>query len=444
MKGVHWTIICFCIFKMPQIASLAVSARTTFEAIVQAWLGLDLFHVAFDMCSSGGVVDRNSVPEMSQRIRRCKPLVVVDPMQPGWNLCGRVTQKILNDIANGMRAGWGQYWAKPSEYWKQQLRNLPEPLVEPTSYDRSMAEAHISELRPWPGQVAASATSQAAASAAMPPATKPAVASAAVAPQPSPRPEYIMPFNIGDNIVVLREQETRNVLVRLFTCRWDGTPGYSEQFTLSIPRDLREGGKLPLIMVLPGADDRRLCAAGAESKLNKQAQAAFKSAVVIECNAAVMKKGPAWVYHPQPWMAELALYMKCACATHLVGIGYGRGTSWLIQLVAQRPGIFDKIVLLAPYPPPDMDDAICGQAIASSFANLQNILVVGSNTDECLCTEKAHPQFWQLLAKRGMPSWIKMEVGHGQFEGGVWRLQEEQWAQVQSIVFSFMLRAPDA
>ncbi len=362
MKGVHWTIICFCILKMPQL--------------------------------------------------------------PAW----------LFQLGPQTACGQAQYGAKPSEYWERQLRNWPKPLVEPTSYDRSMAEAYISELHP-----AALATSQAVASAAVPPATKPAVASAAAAPQPPPRPEYIMPFDIGSNIVVLRERDAyeihglRYVPVKLFTCRWDGTPGYSGQLTLSIPRDWL-AGKLPLIMVLPGTDDRRLCAGGENSK----AQAAFKSAVVIECNAAVRKKGPAWAYHPQPWMAEMALYMKSACATHLVGIGYSRGTSWLIQLAAQRPGIFDKIVLLAPYPPPDMDDAICGQRIASSFANLQNILVVGSDTDECECTEKVHPQFWQLLA-RGMPSWIKMEVGHGQFERGVWRLQKKQWAKVQSIVFSFML-----
>ncbi len=72
IKGVHWTIICFCSLKMP-LSSL-------------------------------------STP--------CSP--------DGTSVAGSL-QEILTDIAGGMRAGWGQYWDKPSEYWEQQRFNWPQP-----------------------------------------------------------------------------------------------------------------------------------------------------------------------------------------------------------------------------------------------------------------------------------------------------------------------------
>ncbi len=465
IKGVHWTIICLCILKTPQVASLAVSVRTTFEAIVRAWLDLDLPHVAFDMCSSGGVVDRNSVQEMSQRIRLGKPLVVVDPMQPGWNLCGKVTQEILDGIAGGMRTDWQQYWDNPSLYWEQQRQfKWPEPLVEPTAQDWHHASYYPPSIciprppvsapaprHPWPAHpLAASAAvplPAASADVPLPTATWQAAGLVVCTVQPQPA----LPFDTDGKIIVLAEQGTYNIRglrfvpVQLLTCEWWGTSGYLGQFSLSLPRNWQELSRLPVILVLPGADDRRLCTEGPASKLNEQAQAAFKSAVIIECNAAVPgKKGQSWAYQPQLWMADLALYVKSALSTHLIGIGFSRGTSWLIQLAAQRPGTFDKLVLIAPYPPPNMPDAVCGQAIVSSFANLQNILAVGSDIDEFACTEKAHPEFWQRLAKRGMPNWIKLKVGHGQFETGVWRSQEAQWANIQSTVFNFALAPPVA
>ena len=110
-------------------------------------------------------------------------------------------------------------------------------------------------------------------------------------------------------------------------------------------------------------------------------------------------------------MGDLTLFLKTLCGTHCAGIAFSRGTSWLIQLAGQFR-LFDAMALIAPYPPPGDDDRVSAERLCANM-NCLNIIVVGSETDECACTEAAHPEFWRYLHDRGLRPWINGCAGHG-------------------------------
>ena len=110
-------------------------------------------------------------------------------------------------------------------------------------------------------------------------------------------------------------------------------------------------------------------------------------------------------------MGDLAFWVKTMCGTHCAGIGFSRGTSWLIQLAGQFR-LFDAMALIAPYPPPGDDDRVSAERLCANMDCL-NIIVVGSETDECACTEAAHPEFRCYLHDRGLRPWINGCAGHG-------------------------------
>ena len=169
-------------------------------------------------------------------------------------------------------------------------------------------------------------------------------------------------------------------------------------------------GPLPLVVVVPGTDDRRIFQPGAKSQLNTDAQRLFEKALVVECNPPVIKGKDSWSWEPQRWMGDLTVFLKAMCATICVGIGFSRGTSWLLQLASAAP-MFDKLVLLAPYPPPSIHEAICAERI-KSFMTVKNIMVVGTASDECACTKEAHLVFWTSLNEAGMDAWIMAPGDH--------------------------------
>ena len=73
--------------------------------------------------------------------------------------------------------------------------------------------------------------------------------------------------------------------------------------------------------------------------------------------------------------------------------------------------MFDKLVLLAPYPPPSMDDRTCAERIAS-FVNAADIWAIGAEKDEHACTQEAHPVFWEYLVRAGMRPWFMAQCDH--------------------------------
>ena len=210
-------------------------------------------------------------------------------------------------------------------------------------------------------------------------------------------------------VFVRREDTTTNkglkwLSVKLFTCEWHGTAGSVGRFSLSAPETWSlDQGQLPLVVIVPGTDDRRVFSGGAKSALNPAAQAIFQQALVVECNPALAVGKNSWSWGPQPWMGDLTMFLKALCCTFCSGIGYSRGTSWLLQL-ASCSHMFDKLVLLAPYPPPNMNETICAERI-KSFMDLENIMVIGTPMDEHACTQEAHPEFWDSLIRAGMNPW---------------------------------------
>ena len=70
--------------------------------------------------------------------------------------------------------------------------------------------------------------------------------------------------------------------------------------------------KLPVVISFSGADNRQIFKPGPASKLNESAQQCFLSAIFIECNDAA-QPGPkkrSWAWQAQPWISELAQFVK--------------------------------------------------------------------------------------------------------------------------------------
>ena len=194
--------------------------------------------------------------------------------------------------------------------------------------------------------------------------------------------------------------------VKLFTCEWHGTAGSVGTFSLCAPAAWSlDKGRLPMVVIVPGTDDRRIFVGGPKSGLCTDSQKMLQEALVLECNPPVEgpKKKP-WSWGPQPWMGDLTIFLKAMCSTLCVGIGFSRGTSWLLQLAAGSQ-LFDKLVLIAPFPPGSMDEAICAERI-KSFMQMENIMVIGTPTDDFGCTREAHPVFWDSLFEAGLKPWI--------------------------------------
>ena len=90
-------------------------------------------------------------------------------------------------------------------------------------------------------------------------------------------------------------------------------------------------------------------------------------------------------------MGDVALFLKEFCSSRCCGIGFSRGASWLLQLAAHRR-LFDKLVLIAPYPPLSMDELTCAERL-TTFLDMANIIAIGAPTDGHACTPQAHPAF---------------------------------------------------
>ena len=457
IKAVHWTMIALSLLKMPTVTDLAVSARSTFEALTTTFLNLTLKEIAFDV--SNGVVSRTAIRNCREKFMQGKVLVLIDPCSEGWNLTAKVEERRMTRICAEMRSHFGRYLANPGPYWQSQVQTCwPLGLTLPTAEDRRMAAAAGSRaaasaaLFCWLAPQAAYATPPPPAApqpqhhAAYPtPQHQPQVppAPAAQWPAPAPAPQWPapgatldfpagfpagsagppplpnLPFDAGQNIIFLQEESKGGIIglryeqVRLFTCEWRGTPGQVGKFSMSIPSTWSLAqGKIPVVLNLPGADDRRVFAPGGKSQLNDKAKSLFTRALVVECNASIPagKKKPTWAYLPQPWMGDLMLFIKALYGTQCTGIGFSRGACWLIQLAGQTR-IFDGLALIAPFPPPGTEDLVSAQQL-TSMIDVHNVAVVGSDTDEFACTEAAHPGFWAYLRERGLRPWIKVLAGH--------------------------------
>ena len=123
-----------------------------------------------------------------------------------------------------------------------------------------------------------------------------------------------------------------------------------------------------------------------------------------------------------------------------MGIGFSRGTSWLIQLAGARPGLFEKIVLLAPFPPPGEPEALAASRFRVGFPKIEEqVLVVGASSDGCACDHSAHPEFWNAV---GLP-WLIMTGDHGSIQAGAWKpTYDPQWLSTQPILWNFVLTQP--
>ena len=280
-----------------EVADRADSARSTFEALAIKFMDLNLKEIAFDV--STGVVARTAIPNCRQLYMKGKALVLMDPIKDGWNLTAKVEEGKVGSICAQMREHFERYLDDPGVYLQSMRTGWPpRPAAWPTIDDSRMAEEAGSREKasaaklcyatppppaaPLPQHHAAyptpqhqpqvpSAPAAAAGSAASSSAQQhvtPFVAAGSAAPPP-------LPFDGGQHIEFLREEslQTHKGLkgepVRVFTCEWRGTHGHVGKFSMSIPKFWTLAkGKIPIALMLPGADDRRVFAPGKSSGLN--------------------------------------------------------------------------------------------------------------------------------------------------------------------------------
>jgi tRNA nucleotidyltransferase (CCA-adding enzyme) len=121
-----------------EVADQDVSARSTFEALAVKFMNLTLTEIALDV--NKGVVERTAIPRCWQKHMTGKALVLMDPINAGWNLTAKVEQGKVARIRTEMRDHFERYLANPGEYWQSQERNCwPPRLALPTDEDRRMA-----------------------------------------------------------------------------------------------------------------------------------------------------------------------------------------------------------------------------------------------------------------------------------------------------------------
>ena len=202
----------------------------------------------------------------------------------------------------------------------------------------------------------------------------------------------------------------------------------------------RQGqGRIPIVVVISGADNRSIFATGKNSKVNQDAVTQMEGAIFVEVNHGVStgagkRKDCTWKWTPQPWIGEMVGFLKASIASSVVAIGYSRGSSWLIQLTADCPGTFDRLVLMAPYPPPGRDEDTQQRAfLQARRVDNGNLMIIGADADECGCTEQAHPKFWAPVAVAAGSGWYMVHGGHGALQSALWFREREGEAQTSKL-----------